>query len=86
MATLPCGGCACCACCWTLRGWRHYLAGAVLVVLVVILDKIDRELQVPGGTGVCSVLWHIAENNSTFRYLEGALLVVVVVVVVCCVL
>ena len=56
----------------------------LVVVVVVVVGKIDRELQVPGGTGVCSVLWHIAENNSTFRYLEGALLVVVVVV--CCLL
>ena len=84
MATLPCRGsaccCACCSCCccWTLRGWRHYLAGALLVVLVVGPVKIDRELQVPGGNCcACSLLWHIAENNSTFRYFEGALLVVV---------
>ena len=24
-------------CCWTLRGWRHYLAGALLVVVLVVL-------------------------------------------------
>ena len=33
------GFCSCCCscCCWTLRGWRHYLAGALLVVVLVVL-------------------------------------------------
>ena len=79
MATLPCGGSACCcACCWTLRGWRHYLAGALLVVLVVGPVKIDRELQVPGGTAV-RVLCCGTSLRTTARFVEGALLVVIVV-------
>ena len=54
------------------------------VVVVVVADKIDRELQVPGGTGtnrgrgLCSSKW----QKSAWLIQRGGWLVVVFVVVV----